>query len=76
MSDLPAMPYALLYGERTVRSVANATRQDASELLELAAKIPIRTEVEEFPLEEVNQALQRLKQGRINGAAVARVASG
>ena len=76
MSDVPTMPYALLYGERTVRSVANATRQDASELLELAAKIPIRTEVEEFPLEEVNQALQQLKQGRINGAAVARVTSG
>ena len=75
MSEVPTMPYALLYGERTVRSVANATRQDAIELLDLAGKIPIRTEVEEFPLEEVNQALQHLKQGRINGAAVARVAS-
>lgn len=76
MSEIPPMAYSLLYGERTLRTVANATRRDATELLDLASKIPIRTKVEEFPLEKVNQALQLLKHGSINGAAVARVASG
>lgn len=70
MSNLPEMPYRLLYGERTVRSVANATRDDAHALLRLAAEIPIRTEVEVFPLEKANEGLLRLKQGRINGAGV------
>ena len=74
MSAIPGMPYDLLYGERAVRSVANATRRDAEELLDLAGRIPLRTEVEVFGLAEVNQALLRLKQGRISGAAVARVA--
>jgi len=73
MSPIPEMPYELLYGERTVRSVANATRRDARELLALAAEIPIRTEVEVFPLVDVNHALQLLKLGRINGAAVVKV---
>ena len=67
MSPIPEMPYELLYGERTVRSVANATRRDAKELLTLAGEVPIRTEVEIFPLVDVNRALELLKLGRING---------
>lgn len=70
MTSIPAMPYALLYGERTVRSVANATRRDAGEFLSLAASIPVRVRVQTFGLPEANQALQLLKQGRINGAGV------
>ncbi len=70
MSAIPSFDYSLLYGERTVCSVANSTRQDALDLLELAAKIPIRTEVEQFDLSELNQALLKLKTGGINGAAV------
>jgi len=69
MSPIPEMPYHLIYHERCVRSVANSTRQDAEELLEVAAEIPIRTEVQTFPLEEANQALQALKASRIDGAA-------
>ena len=74
MSPIPEMPYSLLYGERTVRSVANATRQDAVELLQLAAQIPIRTDVELYRLEEANAVLQRLKRREIQGAAVLQVA--
>jgi propanol-preferring alcohol dehydrogenase len=73
MSPIPEMPYTLLYGERTVRSVANATRTDAEELLRLAAKIPIQTDVELYPLEQVNRVLQRLKRSEIQGAAVLHV---
>ncbi len=69
MSPIPEMPYHLIYHERTLRSVANSTRQDAEDLLEVAAEIPIRTEVHAFPLEEANQALQALKASRIDGAA-------
>ncbi|MFQ5839122.1 MAG: zinc-dependent alcohol dehydrogenase family protein [Candidatus Methylomirabilales bacterium] len=74
MSPIPQMPYALLYGERTLRSVANATRQDAREFLALAAEIPIRTEVARFPLEEANRVLRDLKASRLRGAAVLQVA--
>jgi len=74
MSPIPEMPYSLLYGERTVRSVTNATRQDGEELLRLAAEIPIHTDVELYPLDEANAVLQRLKQGQIQGAAVLQVA--
>jgi alcohol dehydrogenase, propanol-preferring len=70
MSPVPAMDYRLLYHERTLRSVANSTRADCRELLALAPRVPIRTEVEVFPLEEVNRALLLLKQSRIQGAAV------
>ena len=70
MSPVPEMPYHLLYGERTVRSVANATRRDAEELLRLAAEIPIRTDVELYPLAEANAVLQRLKRREVQGAAV------
>ncbi len=70
MSPLPTLEYASLYYERNIRSVSNSTRQDAREFLELAGKIPIRTEIETFPLMEANQALLKLKQSRIRGAGV------
>lgn len=72
MSDLPAFPYASLYHERTVRSVANATRADARELLELAAAIPITTSVEVLGLEDANEALLRVKRSAVVGALVLR----
>jgi propanol-preferring alcohol dehydrogenase len=74
MSDIPAFPYELLWGERLLRSVANLTRRDGEELLALAPKIPIRTEIEVFPLEQANEALEQLRTGRIRGAAVLDVA--
>jgi len=74
MSPIPEIPYPLLYGERTVRSVANATRQDAAELLQLAAEIPIHSDTELYPLEQANAVLQRLKRREIQGAAVLQVA--
>jgi len=71
MTPIPAIDYgSLLYHEKTVRSVANSTRRDAQELLQLAGAIPIRTQVQTFPLAEANRALQLLKQDRIRGAAV------
>jgi len=70
MSDIPAMPYELLWGERVLRSVANLTRADAEEFLALAPRVPVRTEVETFPLEEANEALDRLRTGRLRGSAV------
>ncbi len=74
MSPIPEMPYRLLYGERTVRSVANSTRQDAEELLKLAAEIPIHTDVELYSLDQANAVLKRLKQAEVHGAAVLHVA--
>ena len=73
MSPVPEMPYELLYGERTIKSVANSTREDAAELLELAAKIPIAADVEIFSLEEANEALLQLKRSEIRGAAVLKI---
>jgi propanol-preferring alcohol dehydrogenase len=70
MSDIPAFPYAILWEERVVRSVANLTRNDAREMLELAPKIPIRTTITTFPLEEAETALTRLRAGEIEGSAV------
>jgi len=70
MSDIPSFPYELLWEERSVRSVANLTRQDGEELLALAPQVPIRTHVEGFPLAEANEALDRLRSGAIVGAAV------
>jgi propanol-preferring alcohol dehydrogenase len=70
MSDIPSFPYRLLWGERVVRSVANLSRRDGEEFLPLAAQVPIRTEVELFPLAQANEALTRLRTGRITGAAV------
>lgn len=69
-SPIPEMPYNLLYHERTVRSVANATRRDAEEFLPLAAAIPVRSDTQTFPLPEANRALQMLKRSEINGAGV------
>ena len=70
MSDIPAFPYDILWGERRIVSVANLTRRDAEEFLGLAPKVPVRTTVETFPLEHANEVLARLREGRINGAAV------
>ncbi|MGZ8202021.1 MAG: zinc-dependent alcohol dehydrogenase family protein [Burkholderiales bacterium] len=70
MSDIPAFPYELLWGERTVRSVANLTRKDGVEFLALAPRVPVRTTIERFPLAEANVALARLRDGLITGAAV------
>jgi alcohol dehydrogenase, propanol-preferring len=73
MSPIPLIDYNLLYWERVVRSVANNTRRDGEDFLRLAAEIPIRTQVQEFPLSEANQALQALKHDAVRGAAVLRV---
>jgi len=70
MTPIPRLDYDLLYWERTLRSVANFTRQDAQELLRLAAEIPIRTTVQTFPLEAANEALLALKRSEIDGAGV------
>ncbi len=70
MTTIPAMDYSLLYQERVVRSVANSTRQDAREFLQLAAEVPLQTDVEIFDLEQANQALQALRKSEIKGAAV------
>ena len=70
MSDIPPFPYELLWGERAVRSVANLTRRDGEELLALVAEEPVRTETAVFPLERAEEALDRLRTGRIRGAAV------
>jgi len=70
MSDIPSFPYSILWEERSICSVANLTRRDGEEFMTLAPKVPVRTEVEIFPLEEANEALHRLKSGKIQGAAV------
>src|ERR671911_378368 len=70
MSDIPSFPYEILWGERSVRSVANLTRQDGLDFLALAPEVPVRTEVVPFPLEEANEALDALRSGRIRGAVV------
>ena len=73
MTPIPSMPYELLYHERTLRSVANSTRRDVIELLEIAPRVPIRTEVQTFPLNEANEALRLLKEGKIDGAGVLKI---
>ena len=70
MSDIPSFPYELLWGERTLRSVANLTRRDGEEFLALAPKVGVKTTVEIFPLAESNVALDRLRSGAVSGAAV------
>jgi len=76
MTPIPEMDYMkYLYHERTLRSVANATRQDGEELLKIAAEIPIRTTTQAFKLEEANKALQLLKEGKISGAAVLKISA-
>ena len=70
MSDIPAFPYRILWEERAIVSVANVTRHDAEEFMNLAAKVPLRTEVQTFQLTEANEALSSLREGRLRGAAV------
>jgi propanol-preferring alcohol dehydrogenase len=70
MSDIPSFPYEILYGERSVRSVANLTRQDGHEFLALAAKIPVRTTITTYPLDQAEQALADLRAGAFEGSAV------
>jgi propanol-preferring alcohol dehydrogenase len=70
MSDIPAFPYSILWGERSVQSVANLTRRDGEEFLALAPRVPVRTHVETLPLAAGNEALAKLREGRLRGAAV------
>ena len=70
MSDIPAFPYEVLWEERVLRSVANLTRADAGEFMALAPEVPVRPEVETFPLADANEALDRLRAGGVRGAAV------
>lgn len=72
MSDIPSFPYRILWEERTLRSVANLTRRDAEEFLALAPKVPVKTHTRDYPLAEANRALDDLRQGRLQGAAVLR----
>lgn len=73
MSDIPSFPYAILWGERVLRSVANLTRQDTEELLKIAPQVPVRAQVTFFPLEKANEALNLLRKGDLIGAAVLQV---
>ncbi len=75
MSDIPSFPYHLLWEERVIRSVANLTRQDGEEFLQLAPQVPIRTDVITFPLEKAGEALEQLRDGRFTGAAVVKIMS-
>ena len=70
MSDIPGFPYDLLWGERVVRSVANLTRRDGHEFLALAPRVPVRSEVNVYPLDRAQEALDALRDGRLAGAAV------
>ncbi len=70
MSEIPPMPYELLWGERTLRSVANLTRRDAEEFLEIASRVPVRTSVTTYPLSRANEALKDLRHGRFSGSGV------
>jgi propanol-preferring alcohol dehydrogenase len=70
MSDIPSFPYSILWEERVVRSVANLTRRDGEEFLALAPRVPVQTEVHPYPLEQANEALDDLREGRFTGAAV------
>jgi len=70
MSDIPAFPYAILWGERSIRSVANLTRRDGLEFLDLAPRVPVCTEIQRFPLALANDALAGLRHGEFQGAAV------
>lgn len=70
MSNIPSFPYDILWGERVVRSVANLTRRDGEEFLALAPRVPVHTDVEPFPFDTANDAVQRLRSGDVHGAAV------
>jgi propanol-preferring alcohol dehydrogenase len=73
MSDIPSFPYSVLWGERVLRSVANLTRKDGEEFLKMARTISIRAETTTYPLERANQALQDLRTGALQGAAVLKI---
>jgi propanol-preferring alcohol dehydrogenase len=70
MSDIPSFSYDLLWGERVLRSVANLTRRDGEEFLALAPRVPVRARTQVYPLKAANEALNDLRTGRVNGAAV------
>ena len=70
MSDIPSFPYDILWGERLVRSVANLTRDDAREFLDLAPRVPVRVDAHPYPLADAPQALDDLRAGRFEGSAV------
>lgn len=73
MSDIPSFPYEILWGERSIHSVANLTRQDGVDFLDLAPKVPVQTEVRSFPLEQANEALDALRAGDVEGSIVLQV---
>jgi len=73
MSDIPSFPYSLLWEERVIRSVANLTRKDGEDFLEIAPQVPVRTDVKIFPLEQAGLALEQLRRGDFTGAAVLEV---
>ncbi|MEI6044667.1 MAG: alcohol dehydrogenase, partial [Chloroflexota bacterium] len=73
MTPIPEIDYQILWSERTVRSVANSTRQDVIDLLQVASEIPVKSEIEMFELAELNTALQKLKRSQINGSGVVRI---
>src|SRR5437660_5402163 len=73
MSDIPSFPYADLWGERAICSVANLTRRDGKEFLEIAPRVPVRTKTETFPLEEANTALEKFRSGNLEGNAVLQI---
>ena len=70
MSEIPAFPYEILWGERVLRSVANLTRSDGVEFMRLAPEVPVRTRVSAYPLDRAQEALEDLRAGRVHGAAV------
>jgi alcohol dehydrogenase, propanol-preferring len=76
MSDIPSFPYEILWEERVMRSTANLTRRDGEEFLRIAPEVPVRTEVKVYPLQEANAALEDLREGRLEGAAVLRIGDG
>ncbi|MFL5897609.1 MAG: zinc-dependent alcohol dehydrogenase family protein [Solirubrobacterales bacterium] len=76
MSDIPSFPYEILWEERSLGSVANLTRRDGEEFMALAPRVPVRTEITSYPLEEANVALEDLRSGRFRGAAVLRIGGG
>jgi propanol-preferring alcohol dehydrogenase len=73
MTDIPSFPYQLLWEERTIKSVANLTRQDGDEFLEIAPKVPVKTTVTPYKLEDANRALDDLRSGKLDGAAVLKI---
>jgi propanol-preferring alcohol dehydrogenase len=76
MSDIPSFPYEILWGERQIRSVANLTRRDGIEMMEIAPKVPVRTEVTPYPLARANEALAAIRDGTLEGAAVLALSEG